>query len=205
MTGGAADRPAPRARSPRQAALWTISSALVIAWAVVYTVWRPALWTASGPAMLPALAPGDHVLGLYLTPRLGDVVVVVAEDGVTILKRVVGVAGDTIEMREGRLFRNGRAVTGALRPARGAAATGVVCATEHLGGRRYETLRHASRFSEDSTTPVRVPRGSIYVLGDFRDRSNDSRYFGPVGHDRVLGRVVLTWWHGAPPGVACPP
>jgi signal peptidase I len=196
-----------RKRRPSRASAtrWTILSVLVIAWAVVYTLWHPSPWEAAGPSMLPAVPEGDRFITMVLAPRLGDVAIVVSPaDGSTILKRIVGVPGDTVEIRDGDLWRNGRRVTGTTwRPATGPDASGRECASERLGAARYSVMRTGATFAQDSTLPVHVTSGHVYVLGDQRDRSNDSRFFGQVRMDRVLGRSVWTYWH-AERRVHCP-
>lgn len=132
----------------------------------------------------------------WSTPRPGDVVILrsTTADAAIFVKRVIGIPGDTIEFRGDRPYRNGEALrVGALGP----------CAVElqhrvderceryaeEVSGRRFE-ITQSSRFrGDDSSAPVRVPKGHIYVLGDHRDESLDSRALGPVPLSRVRGRV----------------
>jgi signal peptidase I len=99
--------------------------------------------------------------------------------GPFLIKRVVAIGGETVEMRRGRLW-----VDGAARP------------EPYLGGTR-------ATVSSRSAEPV--PPGHVYVLGDNRSplASRDSRVFGPVPLDRVAGRaswVVWPWWSSGPDG-----
>jgi signal peptidase I len=118
-------------------------------------------------SMTPTISPGDHLL---LDKRdaggagVGDVVVVPDPlgDGL-IVKRVVAVGGDTIGFEDGVLVRNGRPVTEPY-------------TTDFLDGVYYG--------------PDVVPPGALYLLGDNRHDSEDSRNFGPVPADTVVGRVV---------------
>lgn len=138
-------------------------------------------------SMVPTLAEGERVLVLKLDrePSPGDIVVLAHPhdqppahgvaallDPVTsrifgrnyplLIKRVVGVAGDVVEARGGRLYRNG-VVADDWGP------------TFDFG-------------------PVTVPPGTVYVMGDNRRFSSDSRDFGPVPADHVVGRAWLVIW-----------
>ena len=91
----------------------------------------------------------------------------------TFIKRVVAVGGDTIFIRDGLVVRNGRE-----QPAPFAAPCGD-------GG------------GCDMPAPIRIPRGSVFLMGDNRGNSDDSRYWGPVPVDWVIGEAFATYW---PPG-----
>ena len=118
-------------------------------------------------SMTPTISPGDHLLldkRDVAGPAVGDVVVVhdPLGDGL-IVKRVVAVGGDTIGFEDGILVRNGRPVDEPY-------------TTDFLDGVYYG--------------PDVVPPGQLYLLGDNRFDSEDSRNFGPVPADTVVGRVV---------------
>lgn len=212
--------PAPRASNweRTRANLRTIGGAITLAMVI-----RIALFEAfeiEGPSMEPTLLNGDRIVvskynfGLFIPfmreslmqwsgPDLGDVVIVKspADHRIDIVKRVVGVAGDTVQLREGRVFRNGKAVrTEELGPCDESSKEtmepyeGCLWARETLGeDLSYRTSR--SRFSSKRTTaPLTVPEGQVYVLGDHRDRSNDSRYFGTVPVNRIKGRAQLVYF-----------
>lgn len=83
------------------------------------------------------------------------------------IKRVIAVEGDDVEGRDGRLFVNGEEVTEQYLP------------------QGMET---------SSFGPVKVPEGSIFVMGDNRENSDDSRSFGPVPVDRVVGHAFVLLW-----------
>lgn len=126
----------------------------------------------TGPSMLPTLRSGDMVLVTkgYPDPRRGDVIFTqVSEQGspVEIVKRVIGLPGDTVEIRADVAFVNGVA-----EPQRGQAIDPTVA---------------------DSVAAYRIPEGSIYVMGDNRPDSEDSRYIGPVPLTGVMGRVVAVY------------
>jgi signal peptidase I len=118
-------------------------------------------------SMTPTVSPGDHLLLDKRDaghPGVGDVVVVHDPFGDGLLvKRVVAVGGDSIGFEDGILVRNGRPVT---EPYTG----------DFLDGVYYG--------------PDVVPPGQLYLLGDNRFDSIDSRHFGPVPSASVVGRVV---------------
>lgn len=123
-------------------------------------------------SMQPTLAPGDRVLlapHVPDPPAIGDVVVF-WEPGTDQLsvKRVIGAAGDTVALEDGRLRRNGRMVEEPYADLGGAGST-------YFG-------------------PVRVPEGTTFVMGDNRGVSVDSRSYGPVEQIRIVGRVVARVW-----------
>ncbi len=125
-------------------------------------------------SMAPTIAAGDVVVIDRLTyrfrdPRIGEMVV--TEDprsGVTIVKRVVAVGGDSVGIEDGRLVRNGAPVP-----------------DPHADSSMMDGYFHG---------PVVVPEGEVFLLGDNRDTSIDSRAFGTVDVDEVQGRVIGHVW-----------
>jgi len=153
---------------------------LVLSFALVFGFVRPVVAAPSlidGQSMEPTLENGERVLVvkpelLVGEPERGDVVLIRDEDGRDLIKRVAALPGETVSVRGDTVYVDGE-------PLRGASAGW------DLPG-----------FSGVSTT---VPPGHVYVLGDNRDRSTDSRSFGPVPVDRIKGEAVFTFW---PPGHA---
>jgi signal peptidase I len=115
-------------------------------------------------------APDRPLIDLRLHPiARGDLVAFehgAGDDRRILLKRVAGVAGDTVAMVHGRLYVNGALIDV-----------------------RSDALRDRADLA-----PVAVPLGSIYVLGDNRAQSDDSRAFGPVPIESVIGRATLVVW-----------
>jgi signal peptidase I len=163
-------------------------------------------------SMRPTLLEGDVVLvnrlafdlkvpltDIALTrlgePRRGDIVTFSSpRDGERLIKRVIGLPGDVVEMRDEHLFVNGEPATylpgaTALEPLRGVEVP-VVHATERLSGDREHAvqfvplLRAARNFG-----PVTVPADQYFMLGDNRDNSADSRYIGFVPRHLLIGRA----------------
>jgi len=168
-----------------------------------------------GPSMEPSFPNGTRIMinksayGLFLpftheaimswgSPAIGDVVVLHSQqDNIDVFKRIVGVAGDTIEFRRNDLYRNGSFVfaTGVGIPATGEGGGGMVCLEERLGDVRYFTVSEIGWLGH-RFPPQQIPDGHVYVLGDHRDRSNDSRFFGPVPISRLKGRYSMTYQSG---------
>ena len=168
-------------------------------------------------SMLPTLVEGDLVLvnkyayGLRLPlshtrildlgrPARGDVVVFrfPRDPDVDYIKRVVGLPGDTVEYAGKRLAVNGAAVP--LLDARGYAQSGRAAAVLQAYTRYTERMgaAHAHDVLHDARAPAlryrfSVPAGHYLVLGDNRDHSSDSRVWGFVPEDNLVGRAFLIW------------
>lgn len=135
-------------------------------------------------------------LGRWSDPARGDIVVCYEpNDGTRLVKRVIGLPGDTIELRNEAVYLNGVRQTyrpvdaragQALEPAEREAS---VFASEELGGRRHTVMAMPALSAPRTFGPITVPRGSYFVMGDNRDVSRDSRYFGFMPRERITGRV----------------
>jgi len=144
-----------------------------------------------------------HRLASWSQPQRGDVVVCLSpEDGTRLVKRVVGTPGDTIQMSRNILFLNGRPLayceTGRNCPVHlpGAGAATGVLALESLDQTTHPVVSIPGLSAMRSFGPVTVPEGCYFVLGDNRDVSRDSRYFGLVPREAILGRagaVILSF------------
>jgi signal peptidase I len=119
------------------------------------------------------------------TPRRGDVVVFRSPEDpqIDLVKRLVGLPGDRIELRQKRLFVNGREVDDREYAIRRDPRVG----TERTSF-NYQLYRR------DNFGPMTVPPRHYLFLGDNRDFSYDSRYWGPVPEHYVKGRAFLIYW-----------
>jgi signal peptidase I len=134
-------------------------------------------------------------LAEWADPQRGEVVVLYSpENGTRLVKRIVGVPGDRIEMRHNRLIVNGqRAIYEPLDPE----IVNQIKADEqpqhNFAGERIDDESHpvmlTPRVRAPRTfEPITVPEGQYFVMGDNRDQSGDSRLFGLVDRDLIVGR-----------------
>jgi len=136
----------------------------------------------------------DVVLGRWSAPARGDIATFGSPaDGTRLLKRVVGLPGDEIELRDGRLWVNGEQIALSepyhlQEPLPDGGQLQAWRAQEQLGTRRHalQTLPEVAALRDGHWT---VPANHYFMLGDNRDNSHDSRYFGPVPRERLIGRV----------------
>ncbi len=168
----------------------SIGLALLIALAVRSSMVQ-AFWVPSA-SMEPTIEIGDHIfvnklayairlplIGTELArtgePQRRDVVVFVSpvDRRTDLIKRIVAVAGDTVEIRNKRLFVNGQAV-----PDLHAHFVDDKITNDH----------------RDNLKPTVVPEGKFFVLGDNRDRSYDSRYWGVADVSDIKGKATFIYW-----------
>jgi len=110
----------------------------------------------------------------WRTPKVGEIVAFrCPQDPSEIyLKRVVAIAGDVVEIHRGNLFVNGIRVP-----------------------EDYARIHAVRRWSwQENIPPRRIPAGSLFVMGDNRDNSEDSRYWGPVPVANVVGEPLVVFW-----------
>ncbi len=121
-------------------------------------------------------------------PERGDVVVLLSPvDGTRLVKRVAAVPGDLVELRAGRLWIDGEP---AAYEALGLDAEGARVLLESVEGREHRVRYERGGAALRDLGPLRIPPDRFLVLGDNRDASADSRVFGLVERDAILGRAV---------------
>ena len=168
-----------------------VAVAVLVALAIQSWLVKP--YRIPSESMVPTLRPGDRVLVNRVTFRLrdperGDVIVFrYPEDpAVVFIKRVVGVPGDVLEVRNGRLYVNGKKTAEPY--------------VHHTGGRLDPTLAQAAIAGStlhdpwSLAEPFRVPAASYFVMGDNRTDSDDSRDWGTVPRGAIVGEGLATYW-----------
>lgn len=135
-------------------------------------------------------------LARWADPARGDIVVCFApDDGTRLVKRVVGLPSDSIELRNEVLFINGEPQAYEAPPASLGHELTVtersraVFATERLGGRAHSVMALPAVAARRNFGPIHLPAGSYFMMGDNRDNSRDSRFFGVVPRREIIGEV----------------
>ena len=126
-----------------------------------------------GDSMLGTLHNGEHLIisDLFYTPERGDIVVF--EDHSTgfkkpLIKRIIGVGGDEIRISGKNVYLNGELLE--------------------------EDYVYVDGYYSDVSITLVVPEGELFVMGDHRNESSDSRIFGTISEDAVIGRVILIFY-----------
>jgi signal peptidase I len=139
-------------------------------------------------------------LPAFREPKREEIVVFdsVEEEGLKVVKRLIGVAGDTLAMKDGTLIRNGRPVDEPwVIPAnRHQAADPGAVAKMRSWQTRYLVAGDTASYSPepDNWGPIVVPQGSFFMMGDNRRDSYDSRFWGFLPRQNVRGRPVIVYF-----------
>lgn len=151
-----------------------LALAWVLAWGIKSYVVQPFIIPSS--SMESTLMISDRVLVnrfiyRFTAPKPGDIVVFVSpeENNLDLIKRVVAVGGQTVDVRDGKVYVDGK-----------------------LRVEPFVNTAYPDHY--DSDAPLKVPAGSVYVMGDNRANSKDSRYIGPQPVTRILGRAFAIYW-----------
>jgi signal peptidase I len=175
-------------------------------------------------SMIPTLEIGDHIfvskfaygVGIPFTnkkivefsePKRGDIIVFryPPDPSTDFIKRVVGLPGDAVELRHNQVFINGQPmarerVAGECRYNEGRSpeeARDCELWVENLGSKVHKVFQDPNQPPQD-WGPHLVPPRSVFVMGDNRDNSRDSRVWGFVPYDNVKGRALIVWWSRDP-------
>ncbi len=169
------DRSAPLHTFRNEIRVWTRDLLIAIGLALVIIVFLYQPVKVEGTSMAPLLSAQARIFINKFVYRFepiqrGDVVVFwyPLDHSKSFIKRVVGLPGEAVEIRQGAVYVDGKIVREPYVPP------------------QYEDL---SDFG-----PVRVPKDNYFVMGDHRISSNDSRVFGPVASRFIYGRAVFAYW-----------
>jgi signal peptidase I len=168
-----------RQRKKRRAGFTELCLTILVAFVLVFGFVRPFVLEAfriPSESMVPTLEVGDRVLAnkfiyRFSEPERGDIVVfesVGEGDDQKLIKRVVGVAGDEIEVRNGTLLVNGK--------------------------EQEEPYLNRGLPFNGSYGPIEVSEGEVFVMGDNRANSADSRVFGPLPVENIEGEAFMRFW-----------
>jgi signal peptidase I len=159
----------------RELRMWARDLLLAVGFAVVIIVFLYQPVKVEGTSMAPLISDQERIFINKLVYRFepisrGDVVVFwyPSDRTKSFIKRVVGLPGETVEIRQGRVYVNGKALE--------------------------EPYILPAYLDSGNFSPFAVPAHEYFVMGDHRDSSNDSRMFGPVPAEYIYGKAVFAYW-----------
>jgi signal peptidase I len=186
---GTPETPAPSQGRGALGCLFEIAETLVLTLVIFFVIQNFVAqpYQVRQQSMERTLEPGEYVLVDKLTPRFdsykrGDIVVFEPPPGWSLdgdrtpfIKRIIGLPGDSVDLRDGQVVINGTAID---EPYVYTDPDGRPQPTEPTGGQSHWS----------------VPAGELFVMGDHREASADSRTFGAIEEDTVVGRAFLRYW-----------
>jgi signal peptidase I len=159
----------------RELRSWTRDLAVALGLAIVVMIFLYQPVKVEGTSMNPLLSDQERIFINKFVYRFepierGDVVVFwyPLDRSKSFIKRVVGLPGETIEIRDGHLYIDGDELADQYVP--------------------------AGYIDSSNYGPRKIPLGEYFVMGDHRDSSNDSRVFGPVSRSFIYGKAVFAYW-----------
>ncbi len=134
-------------------------------------------------SMMPGLEVQDRIMVNYLqylkeSPKRGDIVVFIPPGNGSnyFIKRVVGLPGEQVSIKDKKVMINGKPITDPY--------------SVHL----IDRVLPAAEGPRDNMGPIEIQEGRFFVMGDNRDYSNDSRFFGPVPAEKIVGKGLYIFW-----------
>jgi signal peptidase I len=179
-----------KGRGYRMVVEWVIILMAVLLCTVLLRTYVVQSFYIPSGSMLPTLQVGDRIIVDKLSYHLHDIhrgdIVVFARPPLEdqayadLVKRVIGLPGETISSRDGQVYINGKLLAEPWLPKVDQGVTGT------LPGDPNEQFNLPG--------PVKIPAGEYFVMGDNRTDSEDSRFFGPIPGSLIVGRAVAVVW-----------
>lgn len=164
---------------------WLVVFAIALGFFFLVRTFVIAPYTVPTGSMEPTIQIGDNLFAQKVTLRLGmgvqagDIVVFdnpdASSDHGTLVKRVIATAGQTVDLRDGAVYVDGAALD-----------------EPYAQGSSYPLSTQAPGVSV--SFPFTVPAGHVWVMGDNRENSADSRYFGAVPTENLVGVALFRYW-----------
>ncbi|MGX9133643.1 signal peptidase I [Rummeliibacillus sp. JY-2-4R] len=170
--------------------LWEWTKALIIAFALAagirYLLFTPIV--VDGESMMPTLVNGDRMIVNKLGYRIGDIhrfdiVVFHAPEQKDYIKRIIGLPGDKVAYKNDQLYINGKAISEPYLQKYKNEITDGGTLTEDF------TLKDIPGVQGDT-----IPPNYVFVMGDNRRYSKDSRHIGLVSVDKIIGKTTVVFW-----------
>lgn len=137
--------------------------------------------TVSGPSMQPTFENGDRLIAVrHFALKRNDIVILKAPDekNALYIKRVIGLPGDMVTSKNDKMYINGKEIK-----------------QPYLNNHYKRTdNKNGELYTNNFTLRKRVPKNCYFVMGDHRDVSKDSRYFGFVKRSAIIGQVKWRYW-----------
>ncbi|AJY76648.1 signal peptidase I [Paenibacillus beijingensis] len=153
---------------------WTAAIVIAVAVSMLIRNYAFAQTEVHNVSMQKTLVEGqrlveDKLSYRFSNPERGDIVIIKGpESELRLVKRVIGLPGDNLDMKNGHVYINGRL--------------------------SEETYTKGETFPEGLKLPFTVPEGTVFVMGDNRENSQDSRELGPIRFSSLEGKVIFRLW-----------
>lgn len=168
----------------RNALEWVLVIAIALGVAFLLRAFVVETFVVPSGSMLETIQEGDTLVGEKITyrtssPKQGDVVTFrdPENSGTTLIKRVIATEGQTVDLIGGVVYVDGQPLD-----------------EPYTGGKPSEPLTVHSGTTDAITYPYTVPEGCIWVMGDNRTNSLDSRYFGAIPVSSVTSHALFIFW-----------